>query len=182
MALGKFSKPGTSARSVATRARKSRYAEIKAAVPRDPMPPVGDYRFRIESCEEGKNPGTGRESFKIHLVVEGSVGTDALEVGEKCVVVFITSGECANSGLARVKAFVVAAAGYEDEDAFEETLGNDGQFIDAVVGEANEWSENGPPLDGRLVDCSVKRGKTIPESDDYYREYEWYPVGDEEQG
>src|SRR5690606_20144087 len=109
MALGKFNRPTTKAAAAAGK-KQSRWKGVSAAAPRDPMPTVGLYRFRVVSNEHGVNPGKGRETFKIGLEVVASAGDEALPVGSNCVVIEFITGNAAPAGLARVKSHVKAAA------------------------------------------------------------------------
>lgn len=182
--VGNFKKPaavaGGAARPPAK--RKSKYSGIEAATPRDPMPHVGDYCFRVVDCVEGMNPGTGSESFKISVeVVAVNDDNEFHKVGDSCVVVFLTSGKGGPSGLSRVKSFTMAAAGYESEDDYD-AFDPDGLFIETIVGSSTtEYAQAGMGIAGRLVYCTVTRGKTIPESTDYYREYAWFVVPESDQ-
>lgn len=184
--LGKFKKPAAAAGGAARAPakRKSKYAGVDAATPRDPMPHVGDYCFRVIDCVEGQNPGTGTESFKISLeVVLCDDGNEFHKLGDSCIAVFLTSGKGGPSGLSRVKSFVMAAAGYESEDEYN-AFDPDGLFIETITGAAGtEYADAGMGIAGRLVYCTVTRGKTIPDSTDYYREYAWgiVPEADQDQ-
>ncbi len=184
MPIGKFSNTGANKAATAASPargggkRRSRYAGIEASAPRDPMPTAGDYRFRVTECVEGHNPGTGTDSFKVKLEVVESDGSDANSEGENVLALFLVSGKGGQAGLSRVKSFVMAAAGYDDEEAFNE-FDPEGEFIDSCTGAQNEFSDMGG-VAGRLVDCRVTRGNATP-TGDYYREYSWAPVGDDEQ-
>ena len=174
---GKFNKPAVKAAG-AKAVKKSRYAGIAAAAPRDPMAHVGTYRFRVLTCEEGHNPGKGTDSFKsTHEIVD--LDEEAAKHHKIGDVVFFTQrigGNGASSGLARVKAFIMSAAGFEDEaeyDAFDPA----GEYIDACTGTANEYSDKGIVI-GRVVDCMVSRGNATADGQDYYREYAWAVVED----
>lgn len=181
MAASKFNRPKpTAGKGAAPAKRKSKYAGISAAVPRDPMPVVGQYRFRTLECNEGFNPGTGTESFKTQLeIVEIFKGGDGHEVGDTVCVIHLISGKAGPSGLARVKAQVMASAGFEDEESYDE-YDPDGEYIDAQTGADNDMSDK-PGIVGRLVDCDVTRGNPVGDTGDYYREYAWAPVSDDEQ-
>lgn len=173
--MNKFKRPaaaGAGAAKGAARVKKSKYAGVSAAAPRDPMPHAGTYRFRIVGCEPGFNPGSGTESFKakLEIVDLDEEAAQHHETGDTVVAIFLTSGKGAQAGLARVKSFVMAASGYEDEDEFND-FDPDGEFIDAC--------ESGDHLPGRLVDAQVTRGKDR-EGGDYYREYSWGVVGPDE--
>jgi hypothetical protein len=175
--------PAGAKRPAATKAppkRASRYAGISAAVPRDPMPTVGVYRFRFLGLTEGVNPGTGTESSKATFEVVGADGDGASEVGSTVVAINLLTGKGGPSGLARVKAMVMAIAGYDDEDAYNE-MDPDGSFIDACHGYENARAEDAAAMIGRLVDCEVTRGNPTPDGNDYYRQFAWGAVADEEQ-
>lgn len=173
MAIGKFSKPAAGARPPAK--KKSRYAGIKAAQPRDGMPHVGEYIFRVGLIEEGHNPGKGSDSHKKTLTIADldDTGREHHTEGDNVMVVDIINGKGGPSGLGRVKAFTMAAAGYEDEDEFD-AFDPDGEFIDASCAE-------GGPLTDRLVACKVTRGNTTADGNDYYRVYAWSVVPEENQ-
>jgi hypothetical protein len=178
MAASKFTKPA--AKTPGTKKKVSRYAGIKASAPRDPMPVVGTYRFKWLSCEEGFNPGKGSSSFKVHLeVVSIDAGGEDHVAGQTVFFVQGISGKGQDAGLGRVKAAVMATAGFEDEDEFDAFAGEEGEFLEAVTGEANEYSTDGQPLIGRLVDCQVTRGNARDDGD-YYREFAWAVVADED--
>ena len=174
MAIGQFSKK-PAANAASKPVKKSRYAGVKAMAPRDPMPTAGEYRFVVLACEEGYNPGTGNESFKATLQVEESEGLEANKAGDSCVFIQLVSGGSGQFGLARVKSFVMAAAGYEDEAEYD-AYDPEGEFIDACTGKANAYSERGESIVGRKVLCRVTKGKPTPDGLDYYREFEWAPA------
>lgn len=155
---GKFNRPAPAAPK--SPAKKSRYAGIEAAQPRDPMPTVGLYRFRVLDCVEGVNPGKGTESFKIFIEVVESEGAEALEAGRQATIVFLVTGKGGPSGLARTKSFIMAAAGFEDEDEYNQ-FDPDGLFIEACTGKVNDFSSL--TIKGRLLDCQVSRGNPVRE-------------------
>lgn len=175
-------RPATAARpAAAARAPVgSRYAGISAEQPRDPMPTEGIYRFRVTRCEESMHPQKRTESFKLYLeVVDIAEGGEGFAVGDIAFVVQRISGEGSLQGLGRVKAFAVAAAGYETEAEYD-AMDPEGLLIAATVGHRNAFSEKKLTLIGRLVDCQVRKGK-VREDGEYYREYTWAPVPDAEQ-
>lgn len=157
--------------------RESKYAGISASIPRDPMPSIGEYRFKVEDCREGYNKGTCTESFKITLrIVEIFSGGVGHAVGDTVFVVFLTSGPAAIAGLPRVVAFCAATAGFDPTDAagYDE-FDPERLYVEACSGKANTYSEavgGVNPVIGAVVDCAVTRGKDTP-TGDYYREYAW---------
>lgn len=167
MAIGQFQKSNTKPAANAAKsppARKSKWAGVKSSKPRDPIPHKGDYRFRLVRGE----PGRTGEWFKVILSIEDQAeGQTKHDLGDEVAILFRTIDD---AGQSRCKAFFVAVAGFEDDAAYDE-FDPDGAKIDAFF-ERGEDSE----LAGRLVDCSVRRGKDTPDGSDYYREFEWAPV------
>lgn len=176
---GKFNKPAAGA-APKKNVKKSRYAGIQAATPRDPMPHVGTYRFRVIEAVEGQNPGNGNESYKVkfEIVDLDEDGARHHKAGDVVVMVQLLTGKGGPSGLQRVKSFVMAAAGYEDESEFD-AFDPEGLFIDSTAGNVNAMSERGSII-GRVVDCMVTRGNATADGADYYREFAWAAVGDED--
>lgn len=178
MAIGKFNRPVAGAPAGK---KKSRYAGIQAAQPKDPMPHVGVYRFRVLECTEGHNPGKGTDSFKATLeIVDLEESNTHHSAGQRVVFIQLLSGKGGPAGLARSKSFVMAAAGFEDEAEFD-AFDPNGEFIDACVGASNAYSERGDTIIGRLVDGEVLRGNTTPDGLDYYREFAWGVVPEDQQ-
>jgi hypothetical protein len=174
MAIGNFG----GARKKPAAPKKSRYAGIQAAAPRDPIPQPGAYRLRVLECEETSNPRTGdwfRTTFEV-------VDTEVAEhpIGSRVAMINQVSGSGAASGLARVKSFVMSAAGFEDESEYD-TFDPEGGFIDSLVGAANEYSKEGHTIINRLVDCLVSRGNATKDGSDFYRNFTFAVVPDEEQ-
>jgi hypothetical protein len=173
MAIGKFNRGGGGGKPAAPVKKKSRYAGIKER-DRDPMPDVGQYRFRIISAEEATNPGTMKESVKVHVKPVEVVGNEYHE-GAQMLCLFMRT----TAGLAEFKRCMRFAAGFEDVDAYD-AFDPEGDFLDACVGVANEFSEAGVTVIGRLVDCTVTRGKDTG-AGDWYRQYQWAVVPEDEQ-
>lgn len=181
-APGGFTRTPASAPVAGGRAApKSRWAGVQSAEPRLPMVGEGVYRLRVASCEQGFNPGTGTESFKANLEVVDAADGSANAPGDNVMVIELLSGKAMQSGMARTKAFIVAASGY-DGDAEYDAFSPDGGHIDAVLGIANSYASQ--TIVGRLVDCRVSRGKPVKAdapNGDYYRIYEWAPVEEAKQ-
>lgn len=179
----RFQRPAAKA---APTKKKSRYAGVTAAGARDPMPHAGEYIFRVLDAQEGSNPGTGTDSFKATLeVVESS--SENHDVGDTVAFIQLISGKGGPAGLSRTKAFIMAATGIEDEEAYD-SLDPDGLFIEACTGASNAFSEafaeltGGNPIVGRLVRCKVLRGRpTAKDPSDYYRDFAWGLLEDEHQ-
>lgn len=171
--IGKFAKPVPGAKP-AVSARKSRYAGIVERN-RDPMPDVGKYRLRIVSLEEAQNPGTMKESVKVKVVAVELVGNEYQDRGGEMLCLFMRT----TAGLAELKKCVRHAAGFEDVDQYD-AFDPDGFFIDACVGQANEYSNAGLTVVGRIVDTEVRKGKDTG-TGDWYRDYVWAVVGEDEQ-
>ncbi len=176
---GKFAKPVAKAAGN-KQVKKSRYAGIAAAQPRDPIPHCGTYRFRVGACSEHSNPGTGSETFhaQLEIVDLDDEGSKSHKASDSVTILFMLSGPGAPSGLARVKAFVMAAAGFEDEGEYDE-FDPSGEYIDACTGAANDYSDKGT-ITGRVVDCLVTRGNSTKDGTDYYRNFAWAVVPDDD--
>lgn len=172
-AIGKFNKPAGGTRAPAK--KKSRYAGIKASTPRDSMPHIGEYILRVINIEEGHNPGKGTDSHKksLEIVELDETAEKNHTAGDHVMVVDLISGKGGPTGLGRVKAFTMAAAGFESEEEYD-AFDPDGEFIDSTCVE-------GGPLTGRLVACKVTRGNPTPDGNDYYRVYAWATVDEESQ-
>jgi hypothetical protein len=173
----KFQKPAAKAASAnvgGAGKAKSRWAGMRSSAPRDPFPHVGTYRFRVSEIEKGFNPGKQRESIKTRLVIVDAddKGQESHAIGDQVFMLnFMTT-----AGTQEFQAFVTAAAGFEDDDAFVAECGDDGAFVDALLGQGTYPAT----LLGRLVDCQVTRGKDDG-TGDYYRKYSFAPVSEEEQ-
>jgi hypothetical protein len=163
-------------------AKKSRYAGINAASPRDPIPEAGEYRLRVIDIQEGYNEGAGTTSYKPTFEIVATSGPH--KEGASVLIPWVVDGaKNAKANRERVKAFVMAAAGYEDEEEYN-AFESDGEFIDSTAGAANDYS-GVATLIGRLVDVEVRKGNDVVKDDkptgDYYREYAWVVVPEEEQ-
>ena len=159
-------------------ARKSRFAGVKCATPRDPIPQVGGYRFAIRAIEEGFRGGA-----KTTLEVIATEGISPHEIGAfvfipECLVT--SKGAGIAPGLGRFKSMVMAAMGFETEEEYD-AFDPEGANLDAALGEVNAFAKDGQPGVGRYVDCVVTRGNATPDGQDYYRNYEWFVVPEAEQ-
>jgi hypothetical protein len=189
MAIGKFGNkaatPAAGAKRPAPKPvqRVSKYGAAKDVEDRDPMPVVGTYRFRVLGCEDNpspKNPSNMWFRTQLEIIaLEGPQAEQTHQVGDVVVMIQQTAGNGAPQGIPRVVAFVRHAAGYEDFDEYK-AYDPDGYFIDAQSGIVNDYSERGEFIVGRLVDAQVTRGRDR-EDGDYYREYKWAVVPDDEQ-
>lgn len=174
----KFQKPaapigkGPAPAAAGGRAR-SRWAGMRSSTPKDPFPEPGLYRFRVTAIERGFNPGKQRESIKSHLQIldADERGAAAHEIGSSVIMVnFMTS-----AGMAEFQTFVTACAGCVDDEEYVQVTDDNGTFIDALLGQGSY----GASLDGRLVDCEVKRGKQA-EDGTFYPRFSWSVVEDSE--
>lgn len=149
----------------------SRYAGISAAQPREPFPMPGEYLFKVIGMVEGHNPGKGTDSVKVKLEVIESEGEEANKVGATVAMVEVVTGGGAAQALSRVKAFVMACAGFEGEDEYD-AFDPDGEFIEACLGASNEYAADERLAVGRLVAAQVTRGRSRDDGD-FYRNYAW---------
>jgi hypothetical protein len=128
----------------------------------------------------------GKSSVKADLEIVLTDGECANAIGDKVVTIEMM-GNTGLPGERRTKAFILAAAGYEGDADFD-AFNPDGEFIDAVLGEANDFSAAFPAtIVGRLVYVNVMRGNDVVDktskqpTGDFYREYEWGVVPEETQ-
>src|SRR5690349_16342533 len=170
----KFGKPAP-VKPGAKSQKKSKWAGLKAQAPRDPFPNVGEYLFEVLLVEEGYNPGKSTESVKITLRVIASEGPDA---SPEDINVFVTervSGNGAQQGLSRFKSFIMAAAGFADEDEYD-AFDPEGEFIEACLGRDNAFAGSERIVTGRQVACRVTQGRPTADGTDFYRVYAWAPA------
>jgi len=175
-------RPAAQPAASAMSARQQRMAQYHGAVSeaREPMLPAGGpYRIRFTAVEEPPPP-PGKDPWAIfRFTVEGSNDPDVPEGGAYAALFPISSRAMAASG-PKINALCVAAAGFEDQAAFFEWDAQS-EYYCASLGEQNALAAEGYTLVGRVADVKVHHGKETA-TGDYYREYTWYPVPEEEQG
>lgn len=197
--FGNRNAPTTSAATA--RKPASKYAGITGADTRDPMLGLGEYRVQVMGAVEGRNPKSGRESYKVTLSVIAAAEGSETPVGATCAALHFVNP----AGLSELKRLAVSAAGFgptlderrtpgfdvrgaslEGEaqyDALDESCGASGAILEATAGHAVP----APTLVGRRVDVVVGRGKDVPNpqtgapTGDYFRTYAWGSVPDSEQ-
>ncbi len=168
-AIGQFNKGAPAKTAAPAKGKGSRWKGVQSSKPRDPIIHAGTYRLRVVSGE----PGRTGEYFKVHFVIEQQADGQTMHAdGDSTIVLFRLVDD---AGKARCKAFFVAAAGHHD-DASYDAIDPDGALMDQFFDRGEDSS-----LGGRLVDVRVRRGND-KEDGDYYREFEWAPVADAEQG
>jgi hypothetical protein len=167
-------------------AQRARYGGIQAAAPRDPMPAEGIYKVRVDAFEEGQLV-QGKDTQSVRLTIgvlesQGSrPGVDADPVGAALFIPFRVAGAGATQGKGRMKAFIVAASGFEDEESYD-AYDPEGFGIDALLGYAAPEPYAGKTLVGREVYLEVTRGNKIKDRDtgletgEYFMNYAWAPV------
>lgn len=182
-----FAKPKTGQKAAAPQKKESMWKGVQSAAPRTPEPKKGKYRLRVEMTQEGVNDQTKNKSFKVDATIVKRFSEAGTDEGDDVFMGWVFTGsKAASYNMNRIKAFVVATAGFDSDDAFDE-FDPDGELIDACLGAPNKFGENGPPLNGRLVDVVVtlsnnpKKDKAGNPTGEFYRQYEWFPVPDEEQ-
>jgi len=175
--------PATRPRVSAVQARMAQYHGAVSEA-RDPQLPEGTFRVRFTSVEEPP-PVPGKDAWAIFKF--GVIGSNDPQVAEgtTCACIFCVSSKSLQASAPRINALCAAAAGFSTDKegmaAFYAWDANS-EFYDASLGNVNALSEQGFTLVGRAVDVDVLRGKATPDGADFYREYRWHPVPDEEQG
>lgn len=190
MAIGKF---GSKAAAIATTAKSatpgntqriSKFGGHEEQEDRDPMPVPGSYIFRVLSFEDNPSPKNKTISWaraRLEIVeLEGPQAVEAHKVGDVVAMIQQSSGNGAEQGLPRIVSFCRNAAGYETPDEFK-AYDPYGYFIDAQCGIVNEYSQRGESIIGRLVVGHVTRGRDTKDGLDYYRNYAWEVVPDDQQ-
>lgn len=172
--------------------RKSKYAGVHAAGQRTPSPWPGEYLFEILETTDDNGQGSNDTSYKARAIIvdlgdteddKGQVVTDVHahhKVGDEVfLLVGMTSGNGMRAGLERVKAFTIAAAGYEDEPSYD-AFDPDCVFLDYCGGTgrgSEEYPEAG--VVGRKVACIVRKGEEKAMAPDgFYRVYVFAPAED----
>jgi hypothetical protein len=164
--------------------RKSKYAGVHAAGQRTPSPWPGEYLLEILETTDDNGQGSNDTSYKVRAVIVDLDGAEAKahhEIGDEVfVLVGMTSGNAMRPGLERVKAFAIAAAGFESEAEYDE-FDPDCVFLDYTGGTgrgSEEYPEAG--LVGRKVACVVRKGQEKAGAPDgFYREYSFAPGEDQ---
>jgi hypothetical protein len=180
------SKPGPVA------GRKSKYAGVHAAGQRTPSPWPGEYLLEILETTDDNGQGSNDTSYKVRAVIvnmadtendKGEIVTDVNahhKIGDEVfVLIGMTSGNGMRAGLERVKAFTIAAAGYEDEPSYDD-FDPECVFLD-YCGGTGRGSEDYPEAGvvGRQVACVVRKGEEKPTAPDgFYRVYAFAPAAD----
>lgn len=167
------------------RKRRNKYADATPEAPRDPMPPKGEYVFKIGAIEQSTNDGNGNQSVKVPVTVAEVIdgGEDVSEGDEFCVL-FTSSSKSAQYAVQRVFAFVIAASGFETlEDYLEVDPERD--FLPVIIDGDTDGPMGEQSLEGRYVRSIVTLGKEVLKdgepTGDHYRNYKWFPVDEEHQ-
>jgi hypothetical protein len=162
---------------------------------REPKLDLGYYRVRFMGAVMGRNPNTFEETYKgyVEIVLADPASNPLCRVGEKRAVIHKLAGKAAMRNSERAKAMLVATAGYDNWAEYN-AFDPEGGFIDSVTGIVTANSQTYAPhfsLVGRLVDVRVTRGNdimTVPKdgtapqpTGDYWREYAWAVVPENEQ-
>ncbi len=164
---------------------RSKYSGVKASAGRYPFPAPGQYVLRVLKTYETKNPRTGEWYHADFEVVESNQPIHP--AGSMVSYLQGISGKSESSGPPRVKSFVMAASGFDNEFDFD-AMDNGGQFIDATAGRTGGVFPDGSPIpanpiDGQLVRVTVSDGNPVPNKPgQFYKEYAWEPIAQPETG
>jgi hypothetical protein len=179
MTAPNMSKFSTKPKPAAAGAPKSRWGAGRPKDAKNEMPFEGAYRFRVVSLEDRRHPKSGRESVITTLEIMGLDERAALHHKQGDFVIMLNFKTSA--GIDELKRFCIAAAGYDDPDAYGEGCDPEFEFalLDASLGLHTALPE-GWTLVGRVVDALVERGKDT-EDGGFFRRYTFAAVADEEQ-
>lgn len=174
----KFAPKAGAAKPAQTKVKPSRYGTFKPKPDGEPMADFGDQRFRLLSIDESRNPGTGKESIKVKveaLPYEGSPH----EPGTALLLLFMRTP----AGESEFKRLCMAFAGYEEQEEYL-AFDPEGYFFDACTGDSNAYAEQAAAMIGRVADCRVAKGnptgKMVNGEPDYYRDFTWAVVPDDD--
>lgn len=163
----KFAKPAGKPKQ-----KPKKFGAATDATPRDPMLPEGDFRVRHLGAEELVHPVKKTLSWRVQFEHEGST----------YIALFMNSA----AGIAEYQRYVMAMAGYQSAAEYNE-FDAEGEFFEAVIGDANAYSEAGLTIERRLCDVRVTYGKpcldreTGQPTGDHYRSYRWSVAPEDEQ-
>lgn len=175
---------------------RGKYSGVSAGSNRNPLPQPGAYLFRVIRTQEKTNDNTGTfYSADLEILESSNPGNPA---GTSATFLQGSNpGKQLKAAGPRIKMFVMATAGFDNESEYDQ-MDPDGQFIDVTAGimvnndgTPKAYPDGSPivgnPLAGRLVRAVVSFGnpvldkKTQQPTGDYYREYSWSPVAEEDQ-
>jgi hypothetical protein len=189
MAINKFQKPENTASNQTAAAAAAgggaaasgRYAGLKAAGGnRTPMPVEGSYVFRFVRAVEELGKKSRNYNYQIFLqIVEILAGGVSHKVGDVVKFLQVTSGGGALIGGGKVKAAIMAFAGFTSETEYD-AFDPEGKFMEACIGASNSFKADAASMVGRLARGLVTRGSDDGNGD-WYREYAWNVVPEEEQ-
>lgn len=149
----------------------------QAADNKFPLPQVGSYRLRVVETYVTSNPRSGGWFHADFEVVDTS-NHEAHPIGSKVSYLQGFTGKSEAVGKPKIKRFCMVAVGCEEQaeyDAWDpqEDLPN------AACGEANAFGEQ--PLAGRILDAEVARGKDKPGGTDWFRDWSFLIVQDQDE-
>jgi hypothetical protein len=178
-AKNKFNKPADAAKGKAKTppAKKKKSSRFAGEDPADrpPMLEEGDSRVRLVAIEEGHNPGTGNDSFKVRFQPVDFDGSPHSSADGEHSAVYMDTGR----GRKEFKEAIRAFAGYDDEaeyDAFDP----ESEFFEAVLGQDNDFTAEAEQMIGRVADVRVTKGGATRDGLDWYRRYQWAAVADDD--
>lgn len=183
MPIKSFSKPATSAPAASSKPKagggKSLWDGLtgnKAQTPQLEAKAV--YRVRLVDGHLSENEGTGNETahFDWEIVDADEDGLKHFSPGDQAKMLFVVNGKSKRSSFNRIFSMFTALAGFEDVEEFR-GFDPTGASYNVIMHDAN-----GIDLRGRVVDVQVTRGNLTKSGDDYYREYSFAPVADDEEG
>ena len=171
------------------KARKpSRYAGIALSKPRTPLLRPGHYVLGLTDLADGISKKT-KDKLDTFTFVVVHVFDDAPaghKVDDEVVYLRKFGGKSNEYAIEDVSRICAALAGYGGDDIEEWSAFNpDGYFVDACEGESNEYSKDGNPVVGRMVEVYGERGAEILKdgkpTGEYYTNCTWTPIINEDQ-
>lgn len=167
----------------------NRYAGVQANNGRFPQPQPGKYLFKVLKTYETRNPGKGQRTTyhaDMEVVTVDPHGSLLNAPGSIVSFIQIVDGTSASMGPPRVKAFVIAATGFDTEEDYNQ-MDPAGQFMNATAGAPGMVYPDGSPivqnpLGGVFVAATVSQGKPVLKNGaptgEFYADFAWEPAAD----
>jgi hypothetical protein len=184
--------------------RSMKYGGVPSAGNRSNYPHEGNFRVKLLSARGGNNgdydfiaPEFEVISYEPAPTAQRTPNGDPMHApGSTIGTSQFYSGNCEKTGVPRLILMTRALAGFDNDKDFiafleeharefvDENSGVNWSLVLEMIGEFRELTEKGITVIGRTVDLTVTRGKEFTKDDgtvDWYRNYAWRPVPDDEQ-
>lgn len=166
----------------APKQKKKKYKDLTPEEPKAPIIPLGKGVAEIISHEYSTNEGNGNETVTVNLRLAEVTEGDG-EEGQECVVLFTRSSKSESYVARRFFAYVIAAAGFESVQAYNEVDPDNDFFAQMFDQESTAFDDQ--TLDGRFVAYVATQGKPVLKdgepTGEHYTDLKWSPIDEEHQ-